>query len=68
MGAKHQPCYNRIRAVNDHVIMRLQCISNNNGGSPPPTDSFLFYVVRTTGVIRKTEKDVQKIILKISIF
>ena len=26
MGAKPQPCYNRIRAINDRVIMRLQCI------------------------------------------
>ena len=25
MGAKPQPCYNRIRAINDRVIMRLQC-------------------------------------------
>ena len=24
MGAKPQPCYNRIRAINDGVIMRLQ--------------------------------------------
>ena len=26
MGAKPQPCYNRNRAINDRVIMRLQCI------------------------------------------
>ena len=26
MGAKPQPCYNRIRAINICVIMRLQCI------------------------------------------
>ena len=26
MGAKPQPCYNQIRAINDRVIMRLQCI------------------------------------------
>ena len=26
MGAKPQPCYNRIRAINDRAIMRLQCI------------------------------------------
>ena len=26
MGAKPVPCYNRIRAINDRVIMRLQCI------------------------------------------
>ena len=25
MGAKLHPCYNRIRAINDHVIMRGQC-------------------------------------------
>ena len=25
MGAKPQPCYNRIRAINNRVIMRLQC-------------------------------------------
>ena len=29
MGAKPQPCYNRICAINDHVIMRLQCIYND---------------------------------------
>ena len=29
MGAKPQPCYNRIRAINDRVIMRLQCILLN---------------------------------------
>ena len=27
MGAKPQPCYNQIHAINDRVIMRLQCIS-----------------------------------------
>ena len=27
MGAKPQPCYNRIRAINDRVIRRLQCIT-----------------------------------------
>ena len=27
MGAKPEPCYNRIRAINDCVIMRLQCMS-----------------------------------------
>ena len=27
MGVKPQPCYNRIPAINDRVIMRLQCIS-----------------------------------------
>ena len=26
MGAKSQPCYSRIHAINDHVIIRLQCI------------------------------------------
>ena len=26
MGAKPQPCYNRIHVMNDRVIMRLQCI------------------------------------------
>ena len=26
MGAKPQPCYNRIRGINDRVIMRLQRI------------------------------------------
>ena len=26
MEAKPQPCYNRIRAINDRVIMRLQCM------------------------------------------
>ena len=25
MGAKPQPCYNRIRAIHNRVIMRLQC-------------------------------------------
>ena len=25
MGAKPQPCYNRIRVINNSVIMRLQC-------------------------------------------
>ena len=25
MGAEPQPYYNQIRAINDHVIMRLQC-------------------------------------------
>ena len=25
MGAKPQPCYNRIHAINDRVITRLQC-------------------------------------------
>ena len=29
-GVKPVPCYNRIHAINDHVIMRLQCISNTN--------------------------------------
>ena len=28
MGAKPQPCYNRICALNDRVITRLQCSSN----------------------------------------
>ena len=27
MGAKRQPCYYQIRAINDCVIMRLQCAS-----------------------------------------
>ena len=31
MGAKPQPCYIRIRAINNRVIMRLQCISFDNG-------------------------------------
>ena len=26
MGAKPQPCYNRIRVINNPVIMRLQCM------------------------------------------
>ena len=30
MGAKLQPCYNRIRAINDRVIMRLQVYYTNN--------------------------------------
>ena len=30
MGAKPRPCYNRIRAINDRVIMRLQCILKLN--------------------------------------
>ena len=25
MGAKPQPCYNRICVINNRVIMRLQC-------------------------------------------
>ena len=26
MGAKPEPCYNQIRAINNRVIMRLQCM------------------------------------------
>ena len=29
MGAKPQPCYNRIRAINDRVIMRLQYVQDD---------------------------------------
>ena len=31
MGAQPQPCYNKIRAINDHIIMRLQCTISRRG-------------------------------------
>ena len=33
MGAKPQPCSNQIRAINDRVIMRLQCTLNKNSST-----------------------------------
>ena len=33
MGAKPQPRYSRIRAINDRVIMRLQCTLTFQGNN-----------------------------------
>ena len=50
MGAKPQPCYNRIRAINDRVIMRLQCINirTTDGVIFDPWDTLAVHILYIT--------------------